>query len=62
VTIHLRPEADGQTHISVVHEKLEQLERGAPHIHVRLVPGWNNCLDKLERAASETPANRRHVR
>jgi len=49
VTIRLRPESGGQTRVSVVHEKLEELQRGAPHVHVRLVPGWNNCLDKLER-------------
>ncbi len=50
VTVRLRPEAGGETRISVVHERLEELRRGAPHVHVRLVPGWNNCLDKLERA------------
>ena len=53
VTVRLRPESEGQTHISVVHEKLEDLRRGAPHVHARLVPGWNNCLDKLEKAAVE---------
>jgi uncharacterized protein YndB with AHSA1/START domain len=51
VTVRLRPEGEGRTHISVVHEKLEDLHRGAPHIFARLLPGWNNCLDKLERAA-----------
>ena len=59
VTVRLRPELGGRTRISVVHEKLEGLERGAPHIHVALVPGWNNCLDKLDRAVSVNPANRR---
>ncbi|MGI0133063.1 MAG: SRPBCC family protein [Thermoplasmata archaeon] len=53
VTVRLRAEPGGQTHVSVLHEKLEELERGAPHIHARLVPGWNNCLDKLERAVGE---------
>jgi len=52
VTVRLRPEPDGGTRISVVHERLEELRRGAPHIHARLVPGWNNCLDKLGRAAA----------
>ena len=51
VTIRLRPEPGGQTHISVVHEKLEELWRGAPHVYAQLVPGWNECLGKLERAA-----------
>ena len=50
VAVRLRPEPEGHTHISVVHEKLEELQRGAPHVHVRLDPGWNNGLDKLERA------------
>ena len=59
VTVRLRPEPEGQTHISVVHEKLEELQRGAPHIHVRLLPGWNNCLDKLERAAGGVSPDRR---
>jgi len=62
VTVLLRPEPEGQTRISVVHEKLEELQRGAPHVHVRLVPGWNNCLDKLERAVDAIPADRRGVR
>jgi uncharacterized protein YndB with AHSA1/START domain len=51
VTVRLRPEAAGLTHLSVVHEKLDELRRGAPHIIALLEPGWNNCLDKLERAA-----------
>ena len=57
VTVRLRPEPNGQTHVSVVHEKLEELQRGAPHVHVRLVPGWNNCLAKLERAVGEVSAD-----
>ena len=59
VTVRLRPEPEGQTHISVVHEKLEELQRGAPHIHARLIPGWNNCLDKLEQAAGGNSAELR---
>ena len=59
VTVRLRPGLEGQTHISVVHEKLEELERGAPHVYVRLVPGWNNCLDQLARAVGRTSANPR---
>ncbi|MGI0055598.1 MAG: SRPBCC family protein [Thermoplasmata archaeon] len=59
VTVRLRPEREGQTHVSVVHENLEELHRGAPHVHVRLVPGWNDCLDKLERAVGEISADRR---
>jgi len=51
VTIRLRPEPEERTHISVVHEKLEELQRGAPHIYVRLVPGWTECLGMLEHAA-----------
>jgi uncharacterized protein YndB with AHSA1/START domain len=57
VTIRLRPESAGQTHISVVHEKLEELEQGAPHIYVQLLPGWNECLGLLERAAIGSSAD-----
>ena len=56
VTVQLRSEPGGRTLIYVVHEKLEELRRGAPHIHVQLLPGWNNCLDKLERAVRGNPA------
>lgn len=59
VTVRLRPGPRGQTRISVVHERLEELRQGAPHIHVRLVPGWKNCLDKLERTVSGIPADLR---
>jgi uncharacterized protein YndB with AHSA1/START domain len=59
VSVHLRPQADGQTHISVVHERLEDLQRGAPHIYVLLLPGWNECLGKLERAAESTSEDSR---
>jgi uncharacterized protein YndB with AHSA1/START domain len=52
VTVQLRPAAEGQTQLVVVHERLEDLQRGAPHVYVRLRPGWSNCLDKLERAAA----------
>jgi len=61
VTVLLRPTPEGQTHISVVHEKLGELERGAPHVHVRLVPGWNDCLDKLDVAVGGTPADKGSV-
>jgi len=56
VTVRLQPRAAGLTHVSVLHEKLEELQRGAPHIYVRLSPGWNNCLDKLDRAIGNLPA------
>ena len=59
VTVRLRPEPEGRTHISVVHERLEELQRGAPHVHVRLIPGWDNCLDQLERALLGGSANLR---
>jgi uncharacterized protein YndB with AHSA1/START domain len=59
VTIRLQPEPGGHTHISVVHEKLEELQRGAPHVYVRLLAGWAECLDKLGRAVGEISANRR---
>jgi len=59
VTIRLRPEPKGRTHVYVVHEKLEELKRGAPHVYVRLVPGWTECLGNLELAARELPEHRK---
>ncbi len=55
VTVRLRPWGDAQTQITVVHERLEALRRGAPHVHLRLVPGWENCLAQLEGAVRELP-------
>ncbi len=51
VTVQLRAWGDGQTQVTVVHERLGELRRGAPHVYERLVPGWENCLDKLDRTA-----------
>ena len=51
VTVRLTAVREDLTLLSVVHEKLDDLQRGAPHVVSRLVPGWNNCLDKLERTA-----------
>lgn len=59
VTVHLRPHAGGATHVAVVHERLAELHRAAPHVYVRIVPGWENCLGKLERAVrADLPAPR----
>jgi uncharacterized protein YndB with AHSA1/START domain len=55
VTVKLRPEPEGQTRISVVHEKLEELQQGAPHIFVRISAGWNECLGLLDRAVADLP-------
>ncbi|HEV2450095.1 MAG TPA: SRPBCC domain-containing protein, partial [Thermoplasmata archaeon] len=54
VTVQLRPVLDGRTQVTVVHERLEELRKGAPEVYPRLVPGWENCLDKLERTVRET--------
>ncbi len=59
VRIRLRPAADGQTEVTVVHERLAELRREAPHVYHRLVPGWENCLDKLGRAAHGVPVDPR---
>ena len=59
VTVQLRAEGDGQTKVSVVHERLAELRRAAPHIYHRLEAGWENCLDKLGRAAREAPVTTR---
>lgn len=58
VTVRLEPEAGGQTRVSVVHERLEELQRGAPEIFARLVPGWSECIEKLERAIAAVPGPR----
>ncbi len=55
VKVRLRAWGDGQTQLTVIHERLAELRRGAPHVHQRLVAGWENCLDKLERAARGLP-------
>jgi uncharacterized protein YndB with AHSA1/START domain len=59
VKIQLRAWRDGQTQVTIVHESLAELRKGAPHVHRRLIPGWENCLDKLERAVREVPADPR---
>ena len=58
VTIFFRAAREGETQVTVVHERLEELRRGAPHVIHRLVPGWENCLDKLERVARGVPSDR----
>ncbi len=59
VNVQLRAWGDGQTQVTVVHERLAELRRGAPHVHARLISGWENCLEKLERAVRGASANRR---
>jgi len=58
VTVRLQPAPEGNTHISVVHEQLADLQRGAPHIYVQLVPGWNECLGQLEKAVRQLAPGR----
>lgn len=58
VTVRLRAWGDAQTQITVVHERLDELRRGAPHIHRRLLPGWENCLDKIGLIARTSPESR----
>lgn len=59
VTVQLRALRDGQTRVTVVHERLEEFRVGAPEVYPRLLPGWENCLDKLERAVRALPADGR---
>ena len=59
VTVQLRATPEGQTQVTVVHARLGELQRGAPHIHQRLVSGWQNCLGKLERAVRDAPLDLR---
>lgn len=49
----------GETQLTVVHERLEELRRGAPGIYGRVTAGWENCLDKLDRAVGQRRADRR---
>ena len=55
VTVRILAAETGRSRITVIHERLEALRHGAPEIHVQLVPGWNNCLAKLDRALGATP-------
>lgn len=55
VTVQLRPWPGGQTQVTVVHEGLTKLLRGAPQVYHRLLPGWENCLHKLGLAARGPP-------
>lgn len=55
VRVQLREWEKGQTQVTIVHERLDELYRGAPQIYQRLVAGWENCLDKLGRAVAEGP-------
>ncbi len=57
VTVRLAASGEGRTQVSVVHERLAELRRAAPHVYHRLVPGWENCLGKLERAVREPAPN-----
>jgi uncharacterized protein YndB with AHSA1/START domain len=50
VTVTLRPVPGGNTRVTVVHEELEDLRRRAPEIYAQVVSGWNNSLEKLEKA------------
>ncbi|HEV2316016.1 MAG TPA: SRPBCC domain-containing protein [Thermoplasmata archaeon] len=50
VRVQIRPWGEADAQLTVTHERLAELRRGAPHILPRLLPGWTNCLDKLERA------------
>ncbi len=59
VKVELRAWREGETQVTILHERLAELRRGAPHILPRLVPGWENCLAKLERAVREVPADLR---
>lgn len=53
VTVTLRPAPRGKTHMTIVHEKLEALRRGAPELASQVSWGWNSCLDKLASVLSE---------
>ena len=50
VTVTLHPAPGGKTRVTVVHEKLGALRLGAPEIYAQVTWGWNNALDKMEKA------------
>lgn len=52
VRVQLREWEGGRTQVTVVHERLDELYRGAPHVHRRIAAGWANCLDKLDRTVA----------
>ena len=57
VNVRLRARPDGRTQLTLVHERLAELRRGAPHIYERLIPGTENCLDKLQRVVRGVPTS-----
>lgn len=53
VRVRLQEWTNGQTQVTVIHERLDELYQGAPQIYRRLEAGWENCLDKLGRAVQK---------
>ena len=62
IQVRLRPRSEGETEVTVVHERLGPLRRGAPQIYHRLRPGWEICLDKLDRAVRATAGDSAETR
>jgi len=53
VTVTLHPISGGKTQLTVVHEKLEDLRRGAPEVYAQVTWGWHSSLDKLGNALQD---------
>ncbi len=49
LTITLSERPDGGTALTLVHEQLEALQAGMPHVAENVGPGWEMVLDKLTR-------------
>jgi uncharacterized protein YndB with AHSA1/START domain len=52
LTIEFRAAGDGGTLLTLVHERLDNLAAATPQIAANATVGWNEALDKLERAVA----------
>ena len=53
LTVTLRATADGQTELTLVHERLETLQAERPDVADHVQRGWEMALDKLARLTAE---------
>ena len=50
LTVELRPEGDGETRLTLVHERLEAFAAAMPEVAGKVEPGWQQALGKLAAA------------
>jgi uncharacterized protein YndB with AHSA1/START domain len=53
LTIELRPTADGQTELTLVHERLTAIGEAMPEVSAGVNEGWSQALGKLAALAGE---------